>query len=112
MSNNFFPPNTISYDHGLDLCTPCTCCLNVLFFFVFFNTHESIATQRAFLVHFILHWNDPVLDRFFNQQVSKVGNRSQWQRKGFLFNTYYTEVLGAVLLLSLDCSTLPLIHIL
>ena len=30
--------------------------------------------------------------------------------EGSLFNSYYTEVLGRVLLLSLNCSTLNLIH--
>ena len=32
--------------------------------------------------------------------------------EGSRFNSYYTNVLGRALLLSLDCSTLPLIHIL
>ena len=42
-------------------------------------------------------------------EVSKVGDRSQGRPEGSLFNSYYTEVWGRVLLLSLDCSTLPLI---
>ena len=35
---------------------------------------------------------------------------SQERPEGSLFNSYNTEVLGRVLLLSLDCSTLSLIH--
>ena len=38
--------------------------------------------------------------------ISKVCNHSLGELKGFLFNSYYTEVGGA-LLLSLDYSTLP-----
>ena len=34
---------------------------------------------------------------------------SCWRPKGSFFNSYYTEVYGRVLLLSLDYSTLPLI---
>ena len=37
-------------------------------------------------------------------------DRSWGRPEGSLFNSYYTEVWGRVLLLSLDCSTLPLIH--
>ena len=42
--------------------------------------------------------------------IYKVGNRSQGKPEGFLFNSYYTEVLGRIQLLSLDCSTLPSIR--
>ena len=42
--------------------------------------------------------------------VSKVGDCSRGQPEGSLFNSYYTEVWGRTILLSLDCSTLPLIH--
>ena len=38
---------------------------------------------------------------------SKVGDRSRRRPEGSIFNSYYTEVYGRVLLLSLDCSTLP-----
>ena len=41
---------------------------------------------------------------------SKVGDRSRERPEGFHFNSYYTAVLGMTLLLSLDCSTLPLIR--
>ena len=40
---------------------------------------------------------------------SKVGDLSRGQPEGSLFDSYYTKVLGRVLLLFLDCSTLPLI---
>ena len=43
-------------------------------------------------------------------KVSRVGDRSRGQPEGSIFNSYYTEVLGRALLLSLDCSILPLIH--
>ena len=36
--------------------------------------------------------------------------RSRGRPEVSLFNSYYTEVYGMALLLSLDCSTLPLIH--
>ena len=42
--------------------------------------------------------------------VSKVGDHSRGQPEGFLFNSYYTDVLGRVLLLSVDCSTLLVIR--
>ena len=41
---------------------------------------------------------------------SKVGNRSQGRPGGTFFSSYYTELLGRTLLLSMDCSTLPLIR--
>ena len=40
---------------------------------------------------------------------SKVGDRSRGWPEGSLFNSYYTEMSGRTLLLSLDFSTLPLI---
>ena len=41
-----------------------------------------------------------------------IGDCSRGRPESSLFNSYYTEVLGRALLLSLDCSTLPLIRIL
>ena len=41
---------------------------------------------------------------------SKVVFVSRGQPESSLFNSYYTEVSGRVLILSLDCSTLPFIH--
>ena len=41
---------------------------------------------------------------------NKVGNRNRGRSEGSLFNSYYTEVSGRALLLSLDCSTLLLIR--
>ena len=43
-------------------------------------------------------------------KISKVGDQSRGRPKGSLFKIYYTEVLGRAQLLSLDCSTLPLIR--
>ena len=43
-------------------------------------------------------------------EVSKVDDQSRRQPEGSLFNSYYTEVLGRTLLLSQDCSTLPLLR--
>ena len=40
---------------------------------------------------------------------SKVGNLSWRWPEGYLFNSYYTKVLGKALLHSLNCFTLPLI---
>ena len=42
--------------------------------------------------------------------VSKDDNHSRGRPGGFLFNSYYTEVLGRVRHHSLDCSTLPSIR--
>ena len=41
---------------------------------------------------------------------SKVGDCSRGRPKGFLFNSYYIEVYGRALPLSLDCSTLSLLR--
>ena len=40
----------------------------------------------------------------------KVGDRSRGWPEGSIFNSYYIEVSGRALLLSLDCSALPLIR--
>ena len=45
-----------------------------------------------------------------NKSKSKVGDRSWGRPEGSLFNSYYTEMQGRVLLLSPDCSSLPLIR--
>ena len=47
---------------------------------------------------------------FYNKKASKVGDLSRGWPEGSLLNSYYTEVLRRSLLLSLDCSTLPLIR--
>ena len=40
-----------------------------------------------------------------SKKISKVGDRSQGRPKGSLFDSYYTEVLGRMLLFSLYFST-------
>ena len=47
---------------------------------------------------------------YYNIKVSKVGDHSRRLPESLLFISYYIEVWGRTLLLSLDCSTLPLIH--
>ena len=42
--------------------------------------------------------------------VYKLADRSRGQPESFIFNNYYTVMKGKALLLSLDCSTLPLIR--
>ena len=42
--------------------------------------------------------------------LSKLANRSKGQLEGSLFNSYFTEVQERALLVSQDCSTLPLIR--
>ena len=54
----------------------------------------------------VIHWKTE-WDR--NEKVSKFGGRSRRRLKGFLFNSYYTDVLGKFLLLPLDSSIIPLI---
>ena len=44
------------------------------------------------------------------EYISKVGDHSRGWPEGSLFDSYYTKVYGRAILLSLDCSTLPLIH--
>ena len=46
---------------------------------------------------------------FEMSKVSKVSDQSRGLPEGSLFDSYYTKVSGRALLLSLDCSTLPLI---
>ena len=45
-----------------------------------------------------------------NMFLSKVGDCSRGWPEGSIFNSYYTEMEGRALLLSLDCSILPLIR--
>ena len=47
-------------------------------------------------------------DQINMSSKSKVCDRSQGRPKGSLFNSYYTKMQGRALLLSVDCSTLPL----
>ena len=47
---------------------------------------------------------------YIHTHISKVGDCRQWQTEDSLFNSYYAEVWERALLLSLDCSTLPLIR--
>ena len=49
---------------------------------------------------------------YIHIKVSKFGHQSRGRPEGSIFYCYYSEVLGRALLLSLDCSTLPSIHIL
>ena len=48
-------------------------------------------------------YNSFMKSLFFSKQIIKV----KFMTVGFLFNNYYTGVLGRVLLHSLVCSTLP-----
>ena len=43
--------------------------------------------------------------------ISNDSDRRRGRTEGSFFNSYYTNVLGILLLLSRDCSTLPLIRI-
>ena len=54
-------------------------------------------------------WKRSLLYLSLMKLSSKVGDHSCGRPKGSLFNRYYTEMYGRVLLLSLDCSTLLLI---
>ena len=45
-----------------------------------------------------------------NNNNNKLATVVEGDQKAPLFNSYYTKVLGRALLLSLDCSTLPLIR--
>ena len=70
------------------------CMLFYLFDFPFFQ----ITINVSFIFNFCK-----------GNKKSKVGDLSRWDPKNPIFNSYHTEVLGKVLLHSLDCSTLPLI---
>ena len=68
----------------------------------------SLVMQQLKILMSVLHLKSFYL--YFRKRIlrkSKVGNR---RTEGSLFNSYSTEVYGGTLLLSLDCSTLPLIH--
>ena len=54
-------------------------------------------------------WSVSVFWVFLNI-YSVVGDSSRGRPEGSLFNSYYTEVKGRALLLSLDCSTLDWIR--
>ena len=74
--------------------------------------HQKQLGMPGWLVVWVLwHIN---LCRLFNTKsifmLIIAGVHSPGQPEGSLFNSYYTEVYGRALLLSLDCSTLPLIH--
>ena len=73
---------------------------------------------EKFLMKLSLIWNNRFTSDLYSvasQTIwcgirSKFGNLSQGWPKGSLFNSYYTKMLGRVLLHSLDCSTLPLMR--
>ena len=53
---------------------------------------------------FVLDWNT------WKHTKVKFGDHSRGQPEGSLFNSFYIKVLGRAVLLSLDCSALPLIR--
>ena len=61
------------------------------------NTLHKILTNVTIFTY--ITWNK-----------SKVGDCSRGWLEGSLFNSYYTKILGRAQILSLDCSTLPLIR--
>ena len=64
------------------------------------HIQQSLATgaYRQIYFHFPIY------------KSSKVGELNRGWFEGSLFNSYFTGVKGRALLLSLDCSTLPLIR--
>ena len=88
------------------------------------HTHIHIHTRRHIYTHLLIsrkerHWNRYIYARawalsnntfIYIYVVVVVGNGSQGQPEGSLFNSYYIELYGRVLLLSLERSTLPLIR--
>ena len=64
---------------------------------------ETLQLLSISILHFV-YWH------FYIIELSKVGDRSRRLHEGFLFNSYNTKVYGRVLLLSLHCSTIPLIR--
>ena len=64
---------------------------------------------------FTKSWNNPLNCLWYStgqKNKSKVGNLCRGWSEGSLFDSSYTKVQERALLLSLDCSTLPLIPIL
>ena len=51
----FFFLDTVSYNHGLEQGIPCI--------YIWKTSKSVIAAQIAFLAHFMLCWNDAILDR-------------------------------------------------
>ena len=60
--------------------------------------------------HFLIQIVCLQLHFFKHFYLVKLADLSRGQPKDSLFNSYYTKVLERALLLSLDCSTLPLIR--
>ena len=67
-------------------------------------------SRRVFIKKAWIHfYNNNGIWRTVIIYISKVGDCSWGRPEGSLFNSYYTEVYGRALLLSLNCSTLLLI---
>ena len=84
------------------LVSPATIWIWLLLAFAAYQSHKQYRkalylTKKRTRIHSIPH-------------ISKVGDHSRGWPEGSLFNSYYTNVLGREQLLSLDCSTLPLIR--
>ena len=97
-----------------------TCSSNIFNLFLALPLHSFWVTKKADYVWYMsvvvflrytTHQLPTGMDAFHNLNCfSHVEDRSRGQPKGSLFNSYYTKMWGRALLLSLDCSTLLLIH--
>ena len=72
--------------------------------------HHQVQNSWLPQIHLIGYWDSSKSQCFNLIEISKVGDHSWGRPEGSLFNSYYTKVWGRMLLLSLDCSTLPLIR--
>ena len=73
------------------------------------NEKEKVFTVLCLASCFIVYFLRLKLILFYKSK-SKVSDRRWGRLEGSLFNSYYTEFSGRELLLTLDCSTLPLTH--
>ena len=86
--------------------------LTTCFFRSRLSNHLSVWTVFWLLTDLHISASAVILKNANNKvsKLSKVGDRSRGRPEGSFFNSFYTEVLGRALLLSLDCSTLPSIR--
>ena len=85
--------------------------VQIIFMRVLFLSHSPTLCLSLFLsIYTHTHTHTHTYIYIYIYKISKVGDRSRGRPKGFLFNSYYTEVYGRMLLPSLYCSTLPSIR--
>ena len=75
------------------------------------ETYKYLGILKADTIKYV-EMKDKIQNEYQGRtwKLSKFGDCYRGWPEGSLFNSYYTEVYGRALILSLDCSTLPLIR--